>query len=314
MSAARRLERTRAVGYRITAMRGLALLSFLLFALAPNAPRGDVRQEILQLVNRERQAVGAPPLRLSPALSQVAQWHAGEIAHRIGSLRLPANTTESLGARLKQAGYEAHEWTESLQASTQDVATVLAHWRRRDAGTFRKLLDPQVRDLGLGVDRLDGMPLYVFLYAVPEAEHFSRETAGLRDLAPVRSAVLAAVNAERRKAGVPPLAPDSKLDVAAQRHAEDMLARHYFAHESPEGLSVRDRAKDAGYDWRAIGENIAEGQTSAAEVMDTWMHSPGHRRNILKPDFRELGVGLALGKSGGEYKVEWVQDFGTRKK
>src|SRR5947199_1764476 len=205
MSATRRLERTRAVGYRITAMRGLALLSFLLFALAPNAPRGDVRQEILQLVNRERQAAGAPPLRLSPALSQVAQWHAGEIAHRIGSLRLPANTKEVLVQRMKQAGYDAHQWTESLQASTQDVETVLRHWRQRDAGTFRELLDPQVRDLGLGVDRLDGMPRYVFLYAVPEAEHFARQTQGLRDLGQVRAAVLAAVNAERQRAGVPPL-------------------------------------------------------------------------------------------------------------
>ncbi|HEX3557072.1 MAG TPA: CAP domain-containing protein [Thermoanaerobaculia bacterium] len=300
-------------------MRSLALLPSLFLLLAmltavalPGNALGDVRQELLRLVNQERQAAGSPPLRLSPALSQVAQWHAGEIA-RIGSLRLPANTKESLGARMRQAGYEAHQWTESLQASNQDVGTVLRHWRQRDAGTFRKLLDPQVRDLGLGVDRFDGMPLYVFLYAVPEAEHFGRETAGLRDLGRVRADLLAAVNAERRRAGLPPLAANPKLDQAAQRHAEDMLARHYFAHESPEGHSVHDRAKDAGYDWRALGENIAEGQTSVAEVMSTWMHSPGHRRNILKPGFKELGAGLALGRSGGEYRTEWVQDFGTRR-
>ena len=298
--------------------RGLLLRLLLLFLLlaaagAPGAAGGDIRQELLRLLNQERQAAGAPSLRLSPALSQVAQWHAGEIAHRIGSLRLPANTKEILGQRMKQAGYDAHQWTESLQASTQDVETVLRHWRQRDAGTFRELLDPQVRDLGLGVDRLDGMPLYVFLYAVPQAEHFSRETQGLRDLGQVRSALLAAVNAERKRAGGPPVTANSKLDQAAQRHAEDMLARHYFAHESPEGHTIRERAKEAGYDWRAIGENIAEGQTSVAEVMSTWMHSPGHRHNILSPDFKELGTGLALGRSGGEYRTEWVQDFGTRR-
>ncbi|MBW8874015.1 MAG: hypothetical protein JF614_03560 [Acidobacteria bacterium] len=292
----------------------LLLLFLVLAAVAlAGTPSGDVRQELLRLVNQERQAAGSPPLRLSPALSQVAQWHAGEIAHRIGSLRLPANTTDALDERIRRAGYVAHQWTESLQASSQDVATVLRHWRQRDAETFRKLLDPQVRDLGLGVDRLDGMPLYVFLYAVPEAEHFARQTQGLRDLGQVRAAVLAAVNAERQRAGVPPLSANSKLDQAAQRHAEDMLARHYFAHESPEGHTIRERAKDAGYDWRAIGENIAEGQTSVAEVMSTWMHSPGHRRNILSRDFKELGTGLALGPSGGGYQVEWVQDFGTRK-
>ena len=136
-------------------------------------------------------------------------------------------------------------------------------------------------------------------------------TAGLRDLARVRAAMLARGQrraAEGRRAC--PCAPNPELDQAAQRHAEDMLARHYFAHESPEGETVRERARAAGYDWRAIGENIAEGQLSVDEVMDTWMHSPPHRRNILDRDFKELGVGLALGKSGGGWQVEWVQTFG----
>jgi len=124
--------------------------------------------------------------------------------------------------------------------------------------------------------------------------------------------MLARVNAERRKAGVPALKSNPKLDAAAQRHAGDMLARAYFAHESPEGKTVRERARAAGYDWRAIGENIAEGQLSVAEVMETWMNSPGHRRNILDKGFKELGVGLALGRSGDGYQVEWVQAFGTR--
>ena len=244
----------------------------------------------------------APPLRLSPALSQAAQWHAGEIVRRGKSLRLPAGTTEAVGERMKQAGYDAHEWTESLQASNEDVATVLRHWRQRDAGTYRKLLDPQFQDLGIGTDRLDGLPLYVLLYAVPQAEHFGRQTRGLGDVAQVRAAMLAAVNAERKRAGSPPLTANLRLDGAAQRHAADMLARNYFAHESPEKHTVRERAKDAGYEWRAIGENIAEGQMSVAEVMTTWMHSPGHRRNILDRDFKELGVGLAFGRSKSGYR------------
>ncbi|HEV7505121.1 MAG TPA: CAP domain-containing protein [Thermoanaerobaculia bacterium] len=294
-------------------MRDLSVL-FLLFLMAffPAAARGDIRQELLQLVNRERQAVGAPPLRSSPALAQVAQWHAGEVARRGKSPNLSAGSTEALRERMAQAGYSAHEWTESLQATTGDSDRILQNLRQGDAAIWRKLLDPQVLDLGMGLDQLDGVPLYVFLYAVPEAEHFSRETQGLGDLGQVRSAMLAAVNAERKRAGSPPLAANAKLDQAAQRHAADMLARHYFAHESPEGHSVRERSKDAGYDWRAIGENIAEGQTSVAEVMTTWMHSPGHRRNILDRNFKEFGVGLALGKSGGGYKVEWVQTFGAR--
>ncbi|HEX4965226.1 MAG TPA: CAP domain-containing protein [Thermoanaerobaculia bacterium] len=294
---------------RLLFLLSLAAIAFLpAAALAPD----DVRQELFQLINRERQAVGAPPLRLSPALSQAAEWHAGEI-ERGDTLQLPASTTKTVGEKISQAGYEAREWTESLQSTSASLSAVVGEWRQRDAGTFRKLLDPQVMDLGIGISRLEGQPLYVFLFAVPQAEHFHRETAGLADLSQVRAAMLRAVNAERKRAGAPPLAANSKLDEAAQLHAEDMLARAYFDHESPAGKTVRERAKTAGYEWRAIGENIAEGQTSMAQVMDTWMHSSGHRRNILSRDFKEMGTGLALGKSGGEYTAKWVQDFGTRR-
>ncbi|HEX6862172.1 MAG TPA: CAP domain-containing protein, partial [Thermoanaerobaculia bacterium] len=137
---------------------------------------------------------------------------------------------------------------------------------------------------------------------------------GLRDLDRVRSEMLAQVNAQRRKAGASPLKLDQDLQEAAQAHAQDMLARGYFAHKSPSDTPVRERARSAGYDWRTIGENIAEGQLSAGEVMRTWMNSPGHRRNILDPNFRELGVGLALGRSGSGYRVLWAQAFGTARK
>jgi uncharacterized protein YkwD len=190
---------------------------------------------------------------------------------------------------------------------------VLREIRLRDPETWRQLLAPESRDLGVGLDRIGGAPLHALLVAEPTADWFARGTAGLRDLVRVRSEVLAAVNAERKKAGAHPLKPNSRLDQAAQRHAQDMLARHYFAHESPEGKTVRERARAAGYDWWAIGENIAEGQLSVGEVMDTWMHSPGHRRNILDPNYRELGVGLALGRSGDGWQVEWVQVFGARR-
>lgn len=298
-------------------MRWITPLLALLFLLPATPARGQgdaraVRQDLLRRINEERREAGAPPLRLSEPLSRAAQWHAGEIARR-GSLRLPAGTTEAMRQTLKRVGYEAHAWTEGIATSTGGTASVMANWRRGDPQVYRAMLDPEVRDLGLGLDRLDGLPLYVFLFAVPQADHFTRETMGLRDLAQVRAAVLARVNAERRRAGVSPLKANPLLDRAAQRHAEDMLRRGYFAHESPEGDKVRERARDAGYDWRAIGENIALGQTSVDEVMDTWMKSPGHRRNILDPDFKELGVGLALGRSGDSHRVLWAQAFGTRR-
>ncbi|HSS78619.1 MAG TPA: CAP domain-containing protein [Thermoanaerobaculia bacterium] len=53
--------------------------------------------------------------------------------------------------------------------------------------------------------------------------------------------------------------------------------------------------------------------TAVAEVMKTWMNSPGHRHNILDLDFKEMGTGIALGRSGDSWQVKWVQTFGTRR-
>jgi uncharacterized protein YkwD len=214
---------------------------------------------------------------------------------------------------LRMAGYQAHEWTENVISSSSGLAEVLRYWKGRNPATFRSLMAPEYRDLGIGVSRLDGMPVYSFLFAIPQADYFARETSDLRDPEAVREEMLARVNAARKRAGLKPLQLNSRLDQAAQRHAEDMLAHGYFAHRSPSGTTVRERSKAAGYAWRAIGENIAYGQTSVDEVIETWLESPGHRRNILSPDFRELGVGLALGRGrDGKYQVLWVQNFGAR--
>lgn len=291
----------------------LLFLLVLLPVLALAQRERDPREEILTLINAERREAGAPPLRFSSPLAQVAQWHADQISRR-GSLDLPPGTTEAIGARIRKAGYESHEWIESLHSSLGGPESLLRSWRRNDPQTFKRLMDPQVRDLGIGLDRLSVMRLYVFLYAVPAEDDFTRRTADLRDLETIRARMLAAVNAARKQAGVRPLKPDSRLDLAAQRHAEDMLVRGYFNHPSPEGKTVRERARESGYIWQFIGENIAEGQYSVREVMETWMNSPGHRRNILSPNFEDLGAGLALGRSGrtDNYRVVWAQTFGAK--
>jgi uncharacterized protein YkwD len=79
-----------------------------------------------------------------------------------------------------------------------------------------------------------------------------------------------------------------------------MLTSQFFSHTDPEtGKSSTDRIRDSGYlaganGW-SVGENIAMGQATAAALMDDWMTSPGHRANILKPEFTHLGVGVTLG-------------------
>lgn len=289
----------------------LALLlcaTLLLAGVPPAGSQGAVRQELLERINAERSRAGAPPLRLSRVLTGVAQRHVEEIEER-GTLR--TGSSEAMQDRIERAGYDARQWTESLATTQSSPAALLREWSQRDRNTYRQLLDPDYRDLGIGVGRLKGSPLYAFLYAVPQSEAFNRETAHLRDVQAARAEMLAKVNAIRRREGLEPLRADSELQKAAQAHAQDMLERGYFEHRSPSGTTVRERSRAAGYDWRTIGENIAEGQQSVEEVMDTWMRSPGHRRNILSPQFEELGVGLAVGHGRGGWRILWVQNFGT---
>jgi uncharacterized protein YkwD len=285
------------------------LLAYSVLAGQPAVSEADVRQDLLRLINVERSRVGSPPLRLNDALGKAAPPHADNIS-RSGSFQ--NGSSEEMRSRLLQAGYHAYEWTENLTQSGADPDGLLNYWKRRNPSTFQDLMDERYRDIGFGVSRLEGTPLYSFLFAVPQADYFARETTGLRDLGAVREQMLIRVNAIRKKEGLSALRLNSVLGEAAQGHAEDMLSRGYFAHESPSGTTVRERSRKAGYDWAAIGENIAFGQTSVDEVMETWMDSPGHRKNILSRNFSALGVGLALGKGkDGKYQVLWVQNFGA---
>ncbi len=115
-------------------------------------------------------------------------------------------------------------------------------------------------------------------------------------------------NAERARHGLRPLTVDARLAAAAQAHSADMVRRGFFAHESPDGRQVWDRAVAAGYAYRKVAENIAAGQRTADEVVRGWMGSPGHRANILDGDLTQIGVGRA---DGGSYGVYWTQVFGA---
>jgi uncharacterized protein YkwD len=118
--------------------------------------------------------------------------------------------------------------------------------------------------------------------------------------------VLTLVNQARATAGCAPLVADSALAAVARAHSADMRDRDYFSHDTPEGVSPFDRAEQAGVSY-ARAENIAYGQANAAEVMDDWMTSPGHRANILDCELTKLGVGVAEGP-GGPW---WTQLFGA---
>lgn len=129
--------------------------------------------------------------------------------------------------------------------------------------------------------------------------------------------VVEMVNAERENAGLPPLKRSGELDAAARYHARDMAEEAYFAHDSYDrngeslvfscSWSKRIEAFYPNRYW--LGENIAAGNGTPAEVMHSWMNSSGHRENILNANYREFGVGYY---QGGPWSSYWVQDFASR--
>lgn len=154
--------------------------------------------------------------------------------------------------------------------------------------------------------------------AAPSTAPASPTQAPIRSTAPsptrsissverLENEVTALVNTERAKAGCPAVHTDERLRTAARGHSVDMATYGYFSHTGRDGSSPWDRARRAGYD-QAIGENIAYGYRTPAEVMRGWMNSDGHRANILNCAARAIGNGLAYRADGTPY---WTQMFGS---
>jgi uncharacterized protein YkwD len=137
----------------------------------------------------------------------------------------------------------------------------------------------------------------------------------------VRAGILCLHNQIRARHGLPPLRENARLRRAALGHSRAMVGERYFEHTTPDGTTMVDRILRARYarpnDGWTIGENLAWGTgplATARGAVDGWMASPGHRANILRRTYRELGVGIVLGvpvsdAAGATYTV----DFGVRR-
>lgn len=119
----------------------------------------------------------------------------------------------------------------------------------------------------------------------------------------VESKVIELTNAQRRKNGLKDLQADTALSNVARTKSNDMRSKNYFSHTSPTYGSPFDMMRDFGISYKSAGENIAKGQTTPEQVVDAWMNSEGHRKNILSADYTHIGVGYS---ESGNY---WTQMF-----
>ena len=121
--------------------------------------------------------------------------------------------------------------------------------------------------------------------------------------------MLSSVNAYRAQNGLPRLAENWNLDMAAIDHSTDMAQRRAMSHTGYNGSNAGQRISANGYRARAWGENVAAGQPNVGAVMNAWMNSAGHRANILNPAFTEVGFAAVTASNGTIY---WTMVLATR--
>ncbi len=138
----------------------------------------------------------------------------------------------------------------------------------------------------------------------------------------LKSATLCLLNEERAAEGLRPLKEHKKLEKAATGFSKEMVSKRFFDHVSPSGSTLTTRVKKVRYtkgarSW-SLGENIAWGtgaKATPAAIVDAWMHSEGHKHNILDRKFKEIGIGIASGApvaTASSVGATYTTDFGYR--
>ena len=231
---------------------------------------------------------------------------AGPLTPDAALANVPASAGGQLQEALQAAGY----------AATRSVAITLSG--PRDAAAAMRLLAEHYcgplsspRYSEIGVARNGDRWSIVLAQPVLSPDLGSSGEAGMRVLELVNAARAEPRNCgDRRFAAVPPVEWNATLAATALAHSSDMAQRNYFAHAAPDGGAVGDRATRHGYDWRAIGENIAAGQGSPRQVVAGWLSSAGHCANIMSGDFTEMGAAYAVNRDSTS-TIYWTQVFGS---
>lgn len=128
------------------------------------------------------------------------------------------------------------------------------------------------------------------------------ETTSYLTSANLERLVFELINQKRAENGLPPLVWSEQAAKVARLHSTDMATKNFFSHTGLNGKRVNDRADEMGLrNWQMIGENIAYNRgyrQPAASVVDSWMQSPGHRKNILNNRWKETGIGISIASDG----------------
>jgi uncharacterized protein YkwD len=270
-----------------------------------------IERQVLSGINRIRAANNVPQLHNNTALRAAAeqQLRTGRKEYSNEQLSkdiqvyfsFPAHTSETNDCNCKGTTSVYRQLRLPLTAFSQGVRSITNE---------KNIVSNDVQYIGVRVLNNELNILLAGQEIVPI--HIANNASIQRS----RQAVIDLMNNERKTYGLTMLHINEHLQTSAQAYAERMWNERFYGHTAPDGGDLEERIEATGFfevdldncncnriDF-AIGENIAKGQTTPAEVVKDWMNSPGHRKNILSKEFTSIGIGY--------YGNRWVQHFGTK--
>jgi len=242
----------------------------------------------------ENKAGGRAALRRSQGLDEVArEWSKGGRLH---------DAIAKTDYRVANSSSMQIEGAKSERALLQIVAS----------NYCETVLDPEFTEIGVYEHGNTTWIVVAVPLTLPKPADMPRVAARVLEL--VNEARAKPRNCGSRSfPNVPPLKLSPILSRAALAHAQDMSAHKRFEHRGSDGSMPANRALRAGYNWLAVGENIAEGAANAEVVVQGWLQSPGHCVNIMSPQYREMGLAYFT-DFAHKGDIYWAQTFGTEKK
>lgn len=277
-----------------------ALAAAALFALTQ--AQAQPRDRLVDMINAYRAA--------PPACNGKPGEPLGPLAPQPALARVQVGTGVFLEHALERIGYPVAQAEMIYLTGPQDANAVMEAIGRRYC---RTLLSPQFSAIGTSRSGDNWQIVFAHPAPPPLATRLPKaEEAGQTILAAVNTARMTGrACGEQFFPAAPTLSWNSLLASAALAHSADMAKQRYFNHKAPDGSTVGERALQAGYRWRKVGENIAAGQESAEEAVAGWLTSPGHCANIMNPGFSEMGAAYGFSTARELPRVYWTQVFGA---
>lgn len=259
----------------------------------------EYEARVIELINLERTKKGLEPFMLDKEITWIVRLKSEDMRDK-GYLY----TADGTLSKMLQDNHLFYSSMVEKVAGGGSTPREVFDLFMKDAGFRESIFNENYNRIGVG-HASGGGGLYEHYWTLCIVQRPDPLTP---DLVPVyEQEVLRLVNVEREKRGLNPLKWDSELSKAARFKSEDMRDHNYFDHESPTFGSLENLLGFFKISYSSAGENLAGGLFHPEDAVEGWMNSPGHRENILNPQFTHLGVGYADGD--GYFLAYWTQIF-----